>query len=386
MRVLIYGGSFNPPHLGHESALQSAAAALHPEKILVIPAGMPPHKQLAEGSPGAEGRLRLSQLAFEDQEGAEVLDLELVRLGKSYTVDTIREIGDRYEDAELYFLVGTDMLMSMENWYEFDQILSECVLVALPRCEGDYPQMEIMARHLRETYGARITLIRKVPLEMNSTELRAGLHERQGCGKLSDPVYSEIIRRRYYNAKPDLAWLRGKAYPMLKPSRVAHVQGTEQTAAALAERWGEDGGDAAEAAILHDITKKLSPEEQLRLYEKYDIMTNAAERREPKLYHARTGAYLARDLFGVSDAVADAIEWHTTGRVGMSTLEKIIYLADFIEPNRDFPGVETVRALAFEDLDQAMIAALRLSMIEVSSHGTPHPRSVQTLEWLEKGE
>lgn len=384
MRVLIYGGSFNPPHLGHEAALHSAVTAIHPDRILVIPAGIPPHKQLAEGSPDMAQRMRLCELAFLDEPGAEVSDIELKRLGKSYTYDTLQEISDRFEDAELYFLVGTDMLMSMEQWYQFDQILSACTLVALPRGEGDYPEMEKAAQDLRRSYGARVVLIRKNPLPMASTDLRSSLSQRLGRDKLSDPVYSEIIRHRYYGARPDLAWLREKAYAWLKPNRVAHVQGTESEAVRLAQRWGEDTGEAAEAAILHDITKKLTPEEQLRLYEKYDIMTDAAEQKEPRLFHARTGACIARDLFGVSDAVFGAIEWHTTGRVGMTTLEKIIYLADFTEPTRRvFPGLEEVRALTGENLDRAMIRALELSMDEVRARGAePHPRSVQTLEWL----
>ena len=384
MRVLIYGGSFNPPHRGHEAALHSAAAAIRPDRIMVVPAGMPPHKQLADGSPDNDARLRLSELAFLDEPGVEVLDIELRRLGKSYTVDTLQEISDRFEDVELYFLVGTDMLLSMEKWYQFDQILSTCTLVALPRGEGDYPEMEKAAQMLRQTYGARIVLIRKNPLPMASTDLRATLRVRQGRDKLSEPVYAEIIRRRYYGAKPELDWLREKAYAWLKPTRVPHVRGTEQEAVRLAKRWGAAEGDAAEAAILHDITKKLSPEEQLRLYEKYDIMTDAAEHAEPRLYHARTGAALSRDLFGAPDEIAGAIEWHTTGRPGMGLLEKIIYLADFIEPSRrDFPGLEEVRALAYDDLDAAMIRALELSMDEVRGRGaTPHPRSVQTMEWL----
>ena len=386
MRVLIYGGSFNPPHLGHEAALHSAVSATHPDQILVVPAGMPPHKQLAEGSPDLEERKRLCELAFLDEPGTEVSDIELRRIGKSYTVDTLQEIADRFEDAELYFLVGTDMLLSMEKWYQFDQILSSCTLVALPRGEGDYPAMEKAAQTLRQAYGARVVLIRKNPLPMASTELRASLSQRQGRDKLSDPVYSEIIRHRYYGAKPELAWLREKSYAWLKPSRIPHVQGTETEAVRLAERWGEDTGEAAEAAILHDITKKLTPEEQLRLYEKYGIMADAAERNEPRLYHARTGAWIARDLFGVSDAVFGAIEWHTTGKVDMTTLEKIIYLADFTEPTRKvFPGLEEVRALTYDDLDAAMIRALELSMDEVRKRGAqPHPRSMETLEWLLK--
>ncbi|MBO6040288.1 MAG: nicotinate (nicotinamide) nucleotide adenylyltransferase [Oscillospiraceae bacterium] len=384
MRVLIYGGSFNPPHRGHEAALHSAVKAIRPDRIMVVPAGMPPHKELAGNSPDVSARLRLAKLAFLDEPGTEVLDIELTRLGKSYTVDTLREISDRFEDAQLYFLVGTDMLVSMEKWYRFDDILSECTIVALPRDEDDYPLLEETAQMLRRTYAARVILIRKNPLPMSSTDLRAALCDRQGRERLSDPVYGEIIRRRYYGAKPELDWLREKAYAYLKPTRVPHVRGTEEEAVRLAERWGEDPGNAAEAAILHDITKRLSAEEQLRLYEKYDIISDAAEMAEPRLYHARTGARLARDLFGVTDEVFSAIEWHTTGRPDMTVLEKIIYLADYTEPTRRvFPGLDEVRALTYIDLDRAMIRALTLSMEEVRARGDePHPRSVETLRQL----
>ena len=108
MRIVIYGGSFNPPHRGHEAALHSAVDVIKPDRIMVVPAGIPPHKQLAEGSPDVDARKRMAELAFLDEPGAEVLDIELKRLGKSYTVDTLQEISDRFEDAELYFLVGTE--------------------------------------------------------------------------------------------------------------------------------------------------------------------------------------------------------------------------------------------------------------------------------------
>ena len=92
MRLLIYGGSFNPPHRGHVDALRTAAEHLRPDEILVIPAGIPPHKTLSEDSPSPEQRLRLCQLAFREIPGVQISDLELRREGKSYTVDTLREI------------------------------------------------------------------------------------------------------------------------------------------------------------------------------------------------------------------------------------------------------------------------------------------------------
>ena len=383
MRVLIYGGSFNPPHLGHGEALRAAADALQPDRCMVIPAKMPPHKDLDENSPAPEQRLELSRLAFSDIAHAEVSDLELRREGKSYTVFTLREITSIYPMAELYFLVGTDMLNTIETWYRFREIFSLCTPVAIARNEGEFSQLETIASRLRTEYGARIVLIRKPPLPMDSTSLRECLCRREGRDRLREGVYAEIIRHRYYGAKPELAWLREKAYEWLKPSRIKHVQGCEQEAVRLAELWGTDTGDAAEAAILHDITKKLPPEEQLRLCEKYGIITDNSEREAPGILHARTGAALARDLFGVTDAVYHAIENHTTGCPGMELLDKILYLADFTEPTRSFEGLERVRELTGTDLDQAMIEALKLSMEEVRSRGIkPHPRSEDTLRWL----
>ena len=145
MRILLYGGSFNPPHLGHEDALRAAREALQPDKTLVIPAGIPPHKALAEGSPSAEDRLRMTELAFADAPGAQVTDLELRRQGKSYTVDTLRQLHARWPEAELCFLVGTDMLLYMEQWMSFREIFTLCTLAAMPREEGELPRLESFA-------------------------------------------------------------------------------------------------------------------------------------------------------------------------------------------------------------------------------------------------
>ena len=167
----------------------------------------------------------------------------------------------------------------------------------------------------------------------------------------------------------ELAKLREKAYKMLKKRRVAHVQGCEEEAVALAERWGEEPSAAAAAAILHDCTKKLDPEEHLHLMRKYALACDEALLAEPKLYHAVTGAEVAKEEFRMPEEICSAIRWHTTGRPGMTLLQKILYLADMIEPTRDFPGVEKIRALSREDLDAALALALSMSMEEVRSHG-----------------
>jgi nicotinate-nucleotide adenylyltransferase len=170
---------------------------------------------------------------------------------------------------------------------------------------------------------------------------------------------------------------------MLKPKRVPHVAGCEQEAVRLAQRWGEDVYDAAAAGILHDITKKLSTEEQLILCDKYGIIIDMSVAGTDKTLHQITGAAVAYHEFGVSEKIRDAIRWHTTGKPKMTCLEKIIYLADYIEPNRCFDGVEHIRALSYESLDAAMEDGLRMTMEDLTSRGNPILEvSAQAYEWF----
>ena len=160
----------------------------------------------------------------------------------------------------------------------------------LPRNEGELPEIERCAARFEALYGARVRIIDAAPLPMSSSEMRDMLVARRGADVLDGEVYARIIRLRDYGAKPQLDWLRERAYAYLKPKRIPHVAGCEQEASKLALRWGEDPGDAAEAGILHDITKKLSMDEQLILAEKYGIVFDKFERENIKLTHAITGA------------------------------------------------------------------------------------------------
>lgn len=384
MRIVMYGGSFNPPHRGHGKAAKAAKEALRADKFFLVPDRQPPHKDLAPGSPTPEQRLKLTELSARELPGAEVLDIELLRQGPSYTVDTLRQLKERYPEAEIVFLVGTDMFLSLESWRDPAGILALASVGVFQRAEGEREALEEKAAHYRAAYGAMVYIIESEPLEISSSRLRELLPERQGREYLSGAVYDEILRHRLYGARPELAWLREKVKKHLAPKRVPHVLGTEQEAVRLARRWGEDENDAAEAAILHDITKKLDRNEQLQLCQKYDIITDTSEGANGKLFHAMTGAALARDLFGVPAHIESAIRWHTTGRPDMTKLEKIIYLADYIEPNRHgFEGLEELRKIAYEDLDAAMLLGLRLSLQDLRAGGTePQGDSVAAEKWF----
>lgn len=384
MRIGIYGGTFNPPHTGHRKAAREAIGALGLDKLLIIPTAEPPHKELPEESAGPEQRLELARLCFGGLEGAEVSPLELERGGKSYTVDTVAELRRLYPGAELWLIMGGDMFLSLEKWYRSEELLRETGVAVSARAD-ERERILAEAEKLRRERGARVRFIDEPPIVISSTALRESLRRAEGREYLTEETYAYIVKNRLYGAKAELGWLREQAVKLLDPRRVPHVLGVEQEAVRLAERWGAEVYDAAAAGILHDITKKCNDKEQLQLCEKYGTMIDNLEREIPKLLHAKTGADLAWHEFGVSPAIREAIRWHTTGRENMSLLEKIIYLADYIEPNRSFEGLDRLRALAYEDLDEALRLGLQMSLDEMEERRiVPHPNSLRALRYIEK--
>lgn len=381
MKIAIYGGSFNPPHRGHVEAARTISRELKPDKFYIIPSNIPPHKELAQGSPSAEERLTLCTLAFGEIPGVELSDMEIRREGRSYTADTVDILREKHPGAELVLAVGTDMFLSFHQWYRYQHILEVCTLAVLSREEDDAQEIAEYKKQLEER-GAKVVILRHEPLPMSSSEIRENLRRGQGAELLPGRVYERIIKTRDYDALPELVWLREKAKEYLTEERIAHTAGCESEAVMLAKRWGEDPEKAAAAGILHDITKKLSYDEQLILCEKYGIILDSVERNSPKLLHAKTGAALARDRFGIGDEVYEAIRWHTTGKPDMTLLEKIIYLADYIEPTRNFDGVEELRTLAYENLDRAMARGLEMSIEDIRARNIePHRDSIEACLW-----
>ena len=394
MKIGIYGGTFNPPHLGHLTAARAVFELLKLDKLLLVPAGLPPHKPLPEGSPTAEQRLEMTCLAAEQMglgDRAEVLDLELRREGKSYTADTLAQIKELYPEAELWLLMGTDMFLTLQTWHEPEAIFALAGIAAFGRTEEDTEELfSVQREYLYQTYpDARIfTLTIPGVVDISSTELREQLCADRGANLLPPAVYGYILRENLYGTGADLkhlplAKLRPVALSYLKHKRIPHVLGTEQEAIRLAERYGADVGKARVGALLHDCTKKLDMPEQLALCAHYGIQLDDLEKKALKLLHAKTGAAIARDVFGVDEEIYCAILWHTTGRPGMTLLEKILYLADYIEPSRDFPGVDTLRKVCYEDLDKGLLMGLEMTIGEMNALGSPvHHATIEARDAL----
>ncbi len=204
MKVLLYGGTFDPPHNGHLNNLRAAAARVRPDKVVVMPAGLSPFKQRTS----APGALRLEMCscfqALEEQGTVPQLEVsgwEIAQAAagnRNYTVLTVEKLAREYPGAQLYLAIGSDMLLSFDGWYRWQDILRLCHLVVTSRNVGDDPQLHAKARQLDDT-GARILFAPVQALPMASSSIRARLAAGEECeAELPQAVRTVIRREKLY--------------------------------------------------------------------------------------------------------------------------------------------------------------------------------------------
>ena len=356
----IMGGTFDPVHNGHLLMAEAAMNQLALDEVLFIPDGDPPHK--AELAP-AEDRLKMVELALKGRGGFRALDMEVRRAGQTFTVDTLEHLTQDHPSDRFVFIVGADTLMLIETWRNFPRVASLLLGVACaPRTGVSAEAEDGQIAHLKEKYNLNVKRLAMAPVDLSSTEVRRlvarGLH----IGRMVPEGVADYIRTRGLYLDPMLTELQRA----LSKERYRHTLGVEQTAVKLAALYGEDPEKARVAALLHDCARCLDSAEMRRL---------VGERVGPSalraLMHAPAGAALARQKYGIEDEhILGAIRWHTTGHEGMTKLEKIVYLADFIEPNRpNHPGLQELRAEAFRDLDRAVRMAAESTMRYVRARG-----------------
>lgn len=387
-RIGIYGGTFNPVHIGHIRAAKYAIEALKLDKLLLIPNRTTPCKQQTADMIGPRHRLAMLRIAVSGCEKMEVSDMELTREGISYTYQTLRQLRCEYPDAQFVLLLGSDMFQSIHHWKNTEEILRHAQLGVF--CRGGRKEaaaLESQKEHL-EAMGAAVHLLDNPITDISSTQLRRLLVFRCASPFLPEGVEAYIRENGLYGVTDDyrnlpMDQLETVVVGLLNPNRVAHVLGCRDTAAELAKYWGADVTDAARAGLLHDITKAIDGPLQLTLCDAYGTILSDFGYKYPKTLHALTGSLVADRIFGENEAVVSAICSHTTGKANMNLLEKIIYVADYMEPNRDFPGVEKLRELAFRDMDAALRLGLEMTLEHLKRQGNEvSPESREALAWL----
>lgn len=365
----IFGGTFDPVHIGH---VQIAEGVLGCVDSLIVPvAAEPPHKAAPDSVSDAD-RLAMAKLAFAPLAGAEVSDMELRRDGKSYSVDTVEALRAARPGARLALVVGGDMLLYFRKWYRFEDILGMAALLVVPRPETDVG-LAAEAESLRREFGADVRILDVVAAEISSTDVRRRINTGLPFEALVPPAVADYIYENGLYLPPDVRAAFDRLKASVSRHRFEHTLGVMRAAAVLAERYGADAEKARLAALLHDCGKLK--ERRAETYAELGVVPDAYEREMPKIFHASAGRTIAEKVYGVTDAgVLDAIAAHTIGRPRMTALDKVVFVADATERGRGYPGCDAIRAAAERDLDEAVLAEMDMTETYCAADGQSfHP-------------
>ena len=197
-KIVLFGGTFAPPHLGHVHAVRTVVEHLDVDKIFIMPTFMPPHKVKVKGDT-PELRLEMCRAAFAEIDNAIVSDYEIQQGGVSYTVHTLEYLTSEY-DAEIYLLCGTDMFLTLNTWFRSEQIFNLAKIICIPRDTENTNVLYSKKTEYENTFGAEVMIIGSDPFEISSTEIRRMISNEEDLTSCLPSVVIEIIRReKMYN-------------------------------------------------------------------------------------------------------------------------------------------------------------------------------------------
>lgn len=351
MKVLVFGGSFDPVHKGHISLFRRAMKVIAPDVAHIVPAYHSPFK--AKSPTPFRLRMKMLKEAF-GSFGKKVVfdDYELKQGGKTYTYQLVQYLKKRYSNPEIYLLVGTDCLNDLHNWKNPNYIFKNAVVVAGKR--KGYNENPAAFKHL---------FLPGFFPKLSSSRVRAHI---LACGDIPDTVPPQIAPTIRENKLYGLAvhdWLKAH----LKPNRYLHSKNVAEMAAALSDIYEVNVESAVKAGILHDAGKGFSGKELIRFCREHKIKVPFFEdmcQQEPTLLHGYVSAWLAKNQFNVHDRdICTAISEHTLGSLHMSTLSKILFVADISSKDRKYKDAFVIRNLALQDLDKALLYAANRKLL-----------------------
>lgn len=399
-KIGIMGGTFNPIHNVHLSMAEEARTQYQLDEVRFMPSKNPPHKN-KQGIAADSHRKRMIQHAIQNYPYFSFSDLELKREGTTFTRDTLAYLTETCPEDQFYFILGGDSLASLESWKEPAYIFSHCHILAANRGDVSEDKITEWIHYYKEKYGADISEIQMPSQRISSEMIRSKLAS--GCDV---STYCPILVTQYIRFHGLYGCIRltqeemehpmkvADMYPCLsaclKPKRYIHTLGVAMTAANLAEVHGCDSTRAYTAGLLHDCAKYLTGKEQITACQSAGIPLSKIELENTALIHGKLGAYIARTKYGVQDKeILSAITWHTTGKPKMTLLEKIIYLADYMEPGRAMNckpySLTQIRGTSFENIDKALCMVLECSVKYLEKSGVPiDPQTMETYKYYRK--
>ncbi|MHB1485439.1 MAG: nicotinate (nicotinamide) nucleotide adenylyltransferase [Saccharofermentanales bacterium] len=401
MKIGIFGGTFDPIHIGHVAILEAAARSGYLDMIMVIPNAYPPHKPIDNISM-ASYRYEMVRIALESLTfGIPVVlsDIELFRKGISYTLDTINELKTRFSpDDEFVLIYGSDVAYEIENWYKPQQIMDQCELFLAGRPGFTGKDLNTKIDYLRNKYQARIRILQAENIDISSKEIKEYFIDdpQKAAPYLLPALYHWLTGNEIYANLHYMRLLKPETFVLIQEyecaiqkildrERIIHSVNTMIEAMKLSEKFRGDTQKSAIAGLIHDCAKTKMIENgnnEILRNEPYLMETTAPT----DIIHAYIGRTMAIDEFRIYDTdILNAVYYHTTSRANSSLLEKIIFVADKIEPSRTFPGIEEIRVIAHENLDEGLWVCLRdIIRLLYDTGKTPHPDTIEAFESISK--
>lgn len=335
MKIGILGGTFNPVHVEHVEIARSAISELNLDQLIVMPTFMSPHKNTTPAP--AEDRLNMLKIAFADLDKVTVSDYEILKQGKSYTYLTVEHF--KRDGVELYFICGGDMLTDFKTWRYPERILASANLAFFDRDEF-FTDDKAERKLFKERFGKEFIKLSYRGKDASSTKIR--IYSAFGLsvsGLTPDGVGNYIKEKRLYSADKYVEFIKNN----LPAKRIKHTADVVVCALKKAKELSLDANKVALAATLHDCAKYID-------YTKVQGFKLPDGVPQP-VVHAFLGAFVAENYLGVKDEeILDAIRYHTSGKANMTTLGKLIFVADMVEEGRVYDGVESLRR-AYEEKD-----------------------------------
>lgn len=369
-RIGIFSGTFDPVHIGHLDMAQVCLDTLGLDKVLLMPYGKPLARE-PEASP--LHRFRMLEMAVSGRKGIEACSADMQKTPR-YAVDTVRAVQKLYPDARLVYIIGADKPADIPTWREAGALFGLCDFAVCPRSGYD-------AANLRDFligHGASATLVTSALRTMSSGQIRAKLRLMDDAEGMLEPEISEYIAANGLY-QPDYEHMVRQA---VSGSRFIHSLGVRKSAAHLARLYGAPVQKAGVAGILHDCAKCMELPRLQAIARRASLVRDPLTLSSNALLHGPVGAEIARLRYHIGDAhILNAIRYHTTGRGGMGLLEMVIFVADAIEPSRNYSGLDNVREQAESDLLLAALTSLTGKRDYVRARGgTESPLTRQAID------
>ena len=367
--TVLLGGTFDPVTNAHTDLIKKLASRFG--NVIVVPCKVSPFK--TSTAAGATERLNMLELALEGIPNVQISAFELERAGTDYTYITVRHFAELYDD--LYFCMGSEMVIELERWKNLDDMMKHCKLYVVPR-----PHFA-----LTEDLKAKLDALSVYEIadftgeEGSSSEVRVSVAMDRPRMFLSESVADYVTAHGFYR---DYCYVNElyKRFNM-KQKRIDHSFSTALCGISLAKRACVDPHKATTALLLHDIGKYTTKEQAEAMGVKFCPRIDGMPL---PIRHAEIGAEILRQLIGITDnEIIEAVRWHTTGRPCMTALEKVVYLADYIEPLRDFPTVDVIRKACEKSIDDGLLAALENSVKYVDKDEI-YPITLQAYEYYKE--